>query len=76
MLFNKWIRFAMSASVAVFGMAAGLDWSSIVSAATAGKIIGALGMAKMAMDALSPAVGQAIVASGNVVVTHDSAISH
>lgn len=72
MIFNKWIRFALSAAVAALGIAAGLDWSSVVSPGAAGKIIGAIGMAKMAMDALAPAVGQPVVETGKTLVTHSA----
>jgi len=50
---SKWFHFASASLVALFGLAATLDWSSVLSSGTAGKVVVALGVAKMALSAFT-----------------------
>lgn len=53
---SKWFHFASAGAVTLFGVLATMDWSSVMSAPTAGKIVIFLGVAKMAVSAFtSPA---------------------
>lgn len=71
MLLNKWLRFAMSAAMGLTGLAMAMDWSSILSPGTAGKIIGVLGTIKMIEAYLAPAAGMSAQPTGNSIVTHN-----
>ena len=71
MLLNKWLRFAMSTAIGMTGLAMTMDWSSVVSAGTAGKIVGVLGMLKMIEAALAPAAGVPVLSTGNSIITHN-----
>ena len=54
MLNSKWFHFSSAALVSIFGVAASLDWSSVISAPAAGKVIAAIGVGKMILSAVTP----------------------
>ena len=51
---KNWIHLGSALAVSVMGVLIGFDWSSVVSASTAGKIVMFLGMAKAAMSVAFP----------------------
>lgn len=70
---NKWIRVALSVMVAVLGglIAWGLayDWTKIVDAETAGKIVFVIGVIKTLYGAFAPASGTATVPTDSYIIT-------
>lgn len=70
MLLNKWIQFALAALVALLGFASSFDWTTLVSAKTAGVIVGVIGVFKMITNAMAPKTTQVIQPTGGTVVTH------
>jgi hypothetical protein len=70
MLVNKWIQFALAAFVALLGFASSFDWTTLVSAKTAGVIVGVIGVFKMLTNAIAPAPGETVAATDGAIITH------
>jgi hypothetical protein len=51
---KNWVHLGSALAVSVMGVLIGFDWSSVVSAPTAGKVVMVLGMAKAAMSVAFP----------------------
>jgi hypothetical protein len=70
---NKWLRFALSALVAILGalIAWGLkyDWTKIVDAQTAGTIVFLIGLVKTAYVAFAPASGSGSLPTDSYIIT-------
>ncbi|GAC1340044.1 MAG: hypothetical protein NVSMB26_28010 [Beijerinckiaceae bacterium] len=75
MLLNKWVQFALAALVALLGFASSFDWTTLVSAKSAGLIVGIVGVFKMLTNALAPASGQTASATKGALVTHTTSAS-
>jgi hypothetical protein len=72
MLVNKWVQFALAALVAMLGFASSFDWTTLVSAKTAGVIVGIIGVFKMLTNAVAPAAGQTAAATDGTIITHSA----
>jgi hypothetical protein len=70
MLVNKWVQFALAALVAMLGFASSFDWTTLVSAKTAGVIVGIIGVFKMLTNAVAPAAGKTATATEGTIITH------
>lgn len=70
MLTNKWIQFAISLLITLDGFAVTFNWLSVTNATVAGAIVAVAGTAKMILNALAPAAGVSITATGNSLITH------
>jgi hypothetical protein len=72
MLVNKWVQFALAALVAMLGFASSFDWTTLVSAKTAGVIVGIIGVFKMLTNAVAPAAGKTAAATDGTIITHSA----
>lgn len=70
MIVNKWIQFAMTAALGLCVLATQLDWSAVLSAGAAAKVAGGLTVAKLLLNALAPAAGVQVSATGGSIITH------
>jgi hypothetical protein len=70
---NKWLRFALSAFVALLGalIAWGLDydWTKVVDAKTAGTIVFVIGLLKTAYAAFAPSSGSGSLPTDSYIIT-------
>lgn len=70
---NKWIRFALSAFVALLGAfiawGASYDWTKVVDAQTAGTIVFIIGLIKTGYSAFAPAAGKATLPTESYIIT-------
>ena len=73
MIVNKWIHFAMSMAIVLFSAMAAFDWTTLVDPATAAKIVAAIGLAKLVLNALNPASDAPLRVTGDMLVTHKEA---
>jgi hypothetical protein len=72
MLANKWFLFAISAAIGFCGLAAGLDWTSVLSPQAAGFVVAALAGLKMILNAVAPAPRSTVTSTDNTIITHTS----
>jgi hypothetical protein len=70
---NKWLRFALSAVVALLGAliawGASYDWTNVVDPKTAGIIVFLIGALKTAYNAFAPAAGTGTVPTDSYIIT-------
>jgi hypothetical protein len=70
---NKWIRFALSASVTILGAliawGTSYDWTNVVDAKTAGTIVFLIGLLKTAYNAFAPAAGSGTAPTDSYIIT-------
>jgi hypothetical protein len=73
MLTNKWFQLAMSVVMTLMGVLAAFDWTTVLSAKTAGVVVMVFGFIKMILNSISPAPGATVIPTGGAIVTHTTA---
>jgi hypothetical protein len=70
---NKWIRFALSAFVAILGAliawGTSYDWTKVVDPQTAGTIVFIIGLIKTAYAAFAPSAGSGTAPTDSYIIT-------